>query len=197
MNNTKDDRGFTLMEMVVVLAVIAILAAILTPIINSYVDRARTNAAVKDVKSIATAFVQFNTDAKFWPIYSGTTAPTNPNTATAFDYMATEGDNAALNGTGWSALTTTTGSLDTFLNTNNYNLSTNSGSRQYHGNFMTLTRDPWGTRYYVTSGNLVPTSGNAAYVVSAGPNQAIDTAFSQSSTAAFSVSGDDIVSRIK
>src|SRR5205085_2716033 len=37
----KDSRGFTLIEMVVVLAVIAILAAILTPIVTSYIERAR------------------------------------------------------------------------------------------------------------------------------------------------------------
>ena len=55
MNKTKDSSGFTMIEMVVVLAVIAILAAILTPIITSYVERARINAATSDLKSIAAA----------------------------------------------------------------------------------------------------------------------------------------------
>src|SRR5262245_8559272 len=51
MRKRQDAQGFTLMEMVVVLAVIAILAAILTPIINSYVERARLNGARSDVKN--------------------------------------------------------------------------------------------------------------------------------------------------
>jgi len=66
MNKKQDMKGFTLMEMAIVLATIAILAAILTPIITSYVDRARLNAARTDVKNIAAALVQYNTDLKFY-----------------------------------------------------------------------------------------------------------------------------------
>src|SRR5437867_4926123 len=68
----KESRGFTMIEMVVVLAVIAILAAILTPIVTSYIERARVDSATNDVKKIAAAIVQFNTDTKVWPIYSST-----------------------------------------------------------------------------------------------------------------------------
>src|SRR5713101_3686857 len=71
----KESRGFTLIEMVVVLAVIAILAAILTPIVTSYIERARVDAATNDVKKIAAAIVQFNTDTRVWPIYTATNFP--------------------------------------------------------------------------------------------------------------------------
>lgn len=209
MTHKKDSRGFTLMEMVVVLAVIAILAAILTPIINSYVERARLNSARSDVKNIAAAFVQFNTDAKFWPIYkTAADAPNNANaTLNVWDFMGSEGNNATLTGAGWSALSTTTGALSDFLNTNFYGLNaapvTGGGPSQpvYRGPYLELGPDPWGSRYYVTSKWLKPGSNQdkAAFVVSPGPNATIDTAYDQSRTGstAFVISSDDIVARIR
>src|SRR5207302_1056412 len=80
MNKKQDMKGFTLMEMAIVLATIAILAAILTPIITSYVDRARLNAARADVKNIAAALVQYNTDLKFYPVYKAGGAMPAPAT---------------------------------------------------------------------------------------------------------------------
>ena len=108
-------RGFTLLEMVVVLAVIAILAAVLTPIITSYVERARNDAARNDLKNIAAAVVQFNTDTKVWPIYLGTTSFTNL-ASTPDDVKSTSGNEAIFGG----GLTTNSsnGSLDAVLVTN-------------------------------------------------------------------------------
>ena len=106
-------RGFTLIEMVVVLAIIAILAALLTPVINGYVDRARLNSAHGDVKNIAAAFVQYNTETKFGQMY--TAVDQIPN-GTTFGWMGTDGDNAQLLGTGWAAITNTTGNLEVYLN---------------------------------------------------------------------------------
>src|SRR5688572_26149559 len=118
MNNAKDNRGFTLMEMVVVLAVIAILAAILTPIINSYIDRARFNSAQSDVKNIAAAIVQFNTDTRVWPIYSGTFTTLN---GAMFDTLTTDGNEAVADAT-WTG--GSVGSLNAVLNQNTMNLTT-------------------------------------------------------------------------
>ena len=78
-----------MIEMVVVLAVIAILAAILTPIVTSYVERARVNTATNDVKKIAAAIIQFNTDTKVWPIYS--TQPFAGVSDTTYDVAASAG----------------------------------------------------------------------------------------------------------
>src|SRR5436190_9804391 len=200
MRKRQDARGFTLMEMVVVLAVIAILAAILTPIINSYVDRARLNGARSDVKNIAAAVVQFNTDTKFWPIY---VAKTDIPTGSTFGWMATEGTDAAIPmagaGSDWLGVSTNTTSLTSYLNTNFYTqaLNAGAGAPAYRGPYLELSPDPWGSRYYLTSGNLTPGNPNAAYVISAGPNQTLDTNYTQIKVNAFVTGGDDIVSRIR
>src|ERR1700681_979691 len=52
----KSNRGFTLLEMAVVLAIIAILAAILTPIVTGYIDQARNARANEDTDKIAQPF---------------------------------------------------------------------------------------------------------------------------------------------
>ena len=45
-------KGFTLIEMIVVIAIIGILATILVPSIMSYVRKARIGAAIADAKTI-------------------------------------------------------------------------------------------------------------------------------------------------
>ncbi len=192
----KDSRGVTMIEMVVVLAVIAILAAILTPIITGYVDRARYNAAATDVKNIAAAILQYNTDTKVWPIYVNSSDIPNGNT---YDVEASPGDSASVgtSATGWTdALVTGATSLDIMLNTNVFGFST-TGNRAFRGAYLPLAADPWGSAYYVTSANLAPTSPYAAYVISPGPNQTIDTPYQPSRGQTLTAGLDDVIQRIR
>src|SRR5436190_24161865 len=98
MNNNK---GFTLIELAVVLAIIAVLAAILTPMVTNYLDQARTARAMGDTRTIADAVRLYKRDTGFYPIYSslanaraGTTVaailtgPGTAPTATAPDWTA-------------------------------------------------------------------------------------------------------------
>jgi len=192
-NKRKVFRGFTMIEMVVVLAVIAILAAILTPIITSYVERARLNAASSDLQHIAAATIQFNTDTKVWPIYIG--AFTNLN-GPVDDLKSTPG-NEAIAGAGFAGFTaSSSGSLEAALNQNSMGLAT-TGKNHWKGAYLELGADPWGTKYYLTSKHLQPGSTSAAYVISAGPNQTLETVFNQPQSGSLVVAGDDIVVRIK
>ena len=192
----RESRGFTLIEMVVVLAVIAILAAVLTPIINSYVERARTNAAMNDLKNIAASIVQFDADTKVWPIYK-----TNGDIPIGMTWPVewTPGDTAGVDTsvqTDWNPALTGGTSLDAMLNTNFLLLPT-TGTRAWKGAYLNLGADPWGSAYYVTTGNLRPDSMNAAYVISAGPNQKIETPLNNVRSGTLIPSGDDLVIRIK
>lgn len=51
----KEEKGFTLVELIVVLVILAILAAILVPALLGYIDRAREEQIVLDGKSCLTA----------------------------------------------------------------------------------------------------------------------------------------------
>ena len=65
------NRGFTLIELAVVLAIIAILAAVLTPLVTNYLDQARLTRAQADVRTIADAIKLYQRDTGRWPIYDG------------------------------------------------------------------------------------------------------------------------------
>ena len=49
-------KGFTIVELVIVIAVIAILAAVLIPTFGGIVDKAKENAALQEAKTIMTNY---------------------------------------------------------------------------------------------------------------------------------------------
>ena len=61
-------KGFTLIEIVVVIAAIAILAAILAPVIAKNIRDARVSRAIGDVKVLTAAVGDFFKDLKEWPL---------------------------------------------------------------------------------------------------------------------------------
>jgi len=63
-------RGFTLIEVVVVVAIIALLAGILTPLIFKYIDEANETRALGDCRNIATSLMLFHKDTGTWPYYN-------------------------------------------------------------------------------------------------------------------------------
>ena len=51
----KNQKGFTLVEVIVVLVILAIMAAILIPSLVGYIDKARENSIVTETRSVCTA----------------------------------------------------------------------------------------------------------------------------------------------
>ena len=67
-------KGFTLVELVVVIAIIAILAAVIAPNAFKSIEKARISATVGHLDAIKTAVMQFYTDNSVWPANATTVA---------------------------------------------------------------------------------------------------------------------------
>ena len=81
MNKARQNkRGFTLIEMLLVITIIAILVALLFPAIKQALLRAEIAKAKTTVLSIATAFKAFNSQYGYWPT-TATTTPQKMNTS--------------------------------------------------------------------------------------------------------------------
>ncbi|MCP3979499.1 MAG: prepilin-type N-terminal cleavage/methylation domain-containing protein [bacterium] len=63
----KSQRGFTLTEIIVAIAVITILAGAMTPLIFKQIDRSRKARAGQDLDAVKSAFLQYYADTQHWP----------------------------------------------------------------------------------------------------------------------------------
>lgn len=185
-------KGFTLVEIIVILAVISILVAILTPTVLKYIDEARDDRAKGDVNSISSMINDLIKDTGQFP---GNKLDTTP---TANTFLCGPG-NVTLSGQTWGT-SATCEDLANHLVVNNpgNTVSTSddypsSGKFRWKGPYITnISEDPWGNAYQINASTLTGGSTSVTWVISAGP----DATF-QTSTASTSLSGDDVGVRIK
>lgn len=64
MNDNQPGKGFTLVELLVVIAVIAILAALLLPVLNASKQRAFTSQCISNARQIGVGMIQYADDSK-------------------------------------------------------------------------------------------------------------------------------------
>lgn len=206
--NRKGERGFTLIEVIVAIAVVAILAGIITPSVIKHIDDSKRARAQNDCLVIGSTIASFYKDVARMP---------NMNAAGAVGITLLVSDGNIPTGiAGWRTATTAA-TCDLLANqmsantpkaqtTNVYpTVATAPGSEfVWRGPYQaSFPADPWGNRYAVNIGNMTsvnPALSNAVWVLSAGPDGIIQTAVNPAAPAAgttLAPSGDDIVYRIK
>ncbi len=198
-------KGFTLIEMVVVLAVVAILAAILVPVISKNITDANISRAQNETQVIAAAISSFYKDLGRWPTSDGTSG--NPDVhyliysqgADTAQGADNEWNQAHLDSSDTMEhhLVTNQPGSDGRPGTNTYPLT---GRWRWRGPYIAeIPSDPFGIHYSCNVRYLYtdPSAGPAAvYVLSAGPNRNWDTQFEQAPLPG-TIAGDDIGTPLK
>jgi len=182
-------NGFTLIELIVILAVISILVAILTPTVLKYIEEAQLTRAQEDVRIIQAMANDIIKDTGQYPgnmLFTDTfiCGPgTQPSTGTVWCTAANFkqlSNHLIVNDPDESASTTTA----------DYR---SSGKFRWKGPYIQgLNEDPWGNAYAINASTLVGGNTSPTWVISAGPDGSFNTA-----TSATTLSGDDVGVRIK
>lgn len=184
-------KGFTLIEIIVILAVISILVAILAPTVLKYIADAQTNRAQEDVRIISAMLNDLIKDTGQYPGNKlfGDTFICGPGTQPS-------------TGTVWCTAANSK-QLSNHLIVNNPDEDATSGEAtddyrptgtfRWKGPYVQgLNEDPWGNAYAINASTLVGGNTSPTWVISAGPDGVFQTA-----TTATTVSSDDIGIRIK
>ena len=194
-------KGFTLIELAVVLAIIAVLAAVLTPMVSGYLDQARVARTQADVRTIADSIKLYNRDTGRWPIYDSSADYSSDSVpGTSKLEFGTGTGNSPTAGASWALGTTlNTTSLELYINNDRSGVGTAAFPRAgFRGPYVgTVDSDPWGNKYLLNAANLKRNSTNHAYIISAGPNGTLETNRDVATTANVSASGDDVIALIK
>jgi len=182
-------KGFTLIEVVVVVAIIALLAGILTPLIFKYIDEANETRALGDCRNISTALLLFHKDTGTWPYYD------RDKGDPVYDYIyGNMGDMPRMSADAKASWGTSADDMYFHLVTNGmdqntwiyrYRKGTAEGgsvlSHGWNGPYLPyVTDDPWAYKYLVSVGAFEygTKSGdgkNHVWCVSAGPDFTVET----------------------
>jgi prepilin-type N-terminal cleavage/methylation domain-containing protein len=213
LTSQKHKSGFTLIEIIVVLAVVAILAAILTPTIRKSINDAKIARAQNELQVIAAAIGSFYKDLGRWPTANGTAglsdylhllvgpgeAPTNAGIAgSREEYWLSSGPGAF-----------TANWIDTFQNhlvendpkDDSVNYPDNSTNPlpelRWRGPYLNEVKsDPWGSHYSCNIWYTFHDITNFVGVWSAGPDRIAQTDAEQPATT-YVIAEDDLVVRLK
>jgi len=173
----REQKGFTLIEVIVVAGIIAILAGILVPLIFKEIDESKISRASADVRSISSALIVLRKDVGQWPV-TATCAPT----ATI---IKGSGPQPTL-GAGWD------GGSERFYSAFLSSDEDGCWPGTWKGPYMAIvTPDPWG-RAYVTNAPALLSVSDPIWIISAGPDGVLDTAITDTN-----VANDDVGIRLR
>ncbi len=185
-----NEKGFTLIEVIVVAGIIAILAGILVPLIFKEIDESKITRASADIRSISSAMMVLRKDTGQWSVMDA-------NCGRTIELVTGGGnDPVGLDDTGFSS---------NARNLFSDHLSSNSNGcyNNWNGPYMAIvSKDPWGNSYLLNTGNFLvpavpPAPAPSVWLISAGPNGTIDTQANATDLCNGATPCDDIGVRIQ
>lgn len=173
--------GFTLIELVVVVAILAVLAGVLVPMVSNEVDGARNARASMDMKTAANAFLSYRAHTGRWPSNSGSNSITSASNENLSSFACLYAN--TYSHSGWNG---------PYLNAGYQAGGSGSWTVAGSGAGQGLL-DPWNNPYavYWYPANGAMGAGGGIAMVCKGPNGTVDT--SSANIAAGSPAGDDEV----
>lgn len=183
-------RGFTMIEAVVIIVVLASLAGILAPMVIREVAKANLARAENDMAAISTAFTQFYVDTGFWPERYHGHSDERAELIVLTCLYEDPGDLP-----GWDGPHLERG----VMVANSFQVAYAGEGGGCGGEPQTRYTgliDPWGTPFFVMYGRVGSRSagaGGAIVFLSAGPNRGLNTEFHN---AVLGEAGDDDILRI-
>lgn len=208
----KDNReaGFTLIEIVIAVAIVAIFAAVLSPMVFRHLEDAKVGVASTETETIGTAILTYYKDVGKWP-YTDENGPSGngiDRLISSTKIAEGSGPEAGSAARKWGSFGTAK-QLGDYLYSNNADDNTGSnaggetdqdwptsGAGAWRGPYIEsyTMNDPWGNAYVVNC-RYFPSGGydggviHKVIVLSAGPNGKWETSFKDNVTEA--VAGDD------
>jgi prepilin-type N-terminal cleavage/methylation domain-containing protein len=206
-------HGFTLIEIVIAVAIVAIFAAAISPMVFRHLEDAKVGKAQNEAETIATAVLNYYKDTGSWP-YTNTNGPggnaidrviSHTNVATG------TGPNAGANAGAWATYGNSKqlGDYLYYNNPDDDSRADGSAADQANQDWPTTGKfawkgpyvesyqilDPWGNAYvlnarYLPGGRYTGSVRHKVFVLSAGPNGVWETSFSDSATE--DILGDDV-----
>jgi len=177
-------KGFTLIEVVVVLSVIAILGAVLVPTIIKNINDSKITKSKNDTASIGKMMIQCRDDMGSWPVKdrSGNSVSLLIGTSPDPDSSRIPSSNSGISNWNrtpsesiWWELVNVNNSYGK-IDPNPHDLPSWRGPY-----FSTINLDPWGNPYLINAafleGGATPDNSKKVWVISSGQNKLMDTNF--------------------
>ncbi len=214
-NRHSNRQGFTLIEIVIAVAIVAIFAAALSPMVFRHLEDAKVGKAQNETEVIANAVMTYYKDVGKWPITNvdGPSGKDVRRVLSSSTVATGSGPDAQSGSSNWGSYGTTK-PLGDYLYFNNADNNTGAagadanqpadwpttGQGAWRGPYVENYEfnDPWGNAYVINSqyfqGRYTGSIRHKVFVLSAGPNGLWETGFANDTPE--EISGDDVGSLI-